>query len=255
MADEPPSELLTGAQAGDPEAQCLLGRWYAEQGSDAEAAEMWLRRAANQGLARAKHNLGVLALQTNREDTAREWLRSAAEDGWLPSIMALGALTEQAGDVQHAIPLYEIAATRGYADAQDALGRIAFDLDTEEDYVTSRYWSELAAEQGNPYSQARLGTIYHEGLGVPRDPRQAAAWWLSAARLGHDGAQLLIGAAYHQGIGLTANRVEAAFWLTRSAAQENQGAKAYLPRVQAEMTDEDEAALMAKFRDVEQGRA
>jgi uncharacterized protein len=104
MQDELPTELLTAAQAGDAEAQTALGRWYAEHGTDADslaAAESWFRRAADQGLARAKHNLGVLAQRTNREEEAKAWFWRAAEDGWLPSVMALGALTEQSGAKLH----------------------------------------------------------------------------------------------------------------------------------------------------------
>jgi TPR repeat protein len=247
MPDEPPGELSSGAQAGDPAAQCLLGRWYAEHGSDIERAEEWFHRSAEQGFVRAKHNLGILAWQTNRGEAARQWLGAAVADGWVPSIVALGGITEVAGDLPHAVALYERAAARGHADAQDALGRIAFDRETEDGYAASRYWSELAAAQGNPYAQVRLATIYHEGLGVARDPARAVSLWLSAARLGHAGAQLMVGVAYHTGTGIGANLVESAYWLLQSVAQGNKGAAAYLPDVQDEMTSADEAALWRLF--------
>jgi len=257
MPGQPSEELLTQAEAGDAEAQNAVGRFYAESGCDprsVRAAEAWFRRAADQGLTRAKHNLGVLALRVGQNDVAAAWLKSAAVDGWLPSIFALGGLQEEAGHEEQAAKLYEMAAQRGHAESQDALGRLLFALGTNEGYEKARYWSELAAAQGLASAQTRLGTIYHEGLGVKREPRRAASYFLSAARSGHAGAQLMIGAAYHLGIGVAADRVESAFWLMRSVAQGSDLAAAYLPRVQDELTEDEEAAVEARLREVETAR-
>lgn len=254
MSDAPPHELLTHAETGDPEAQNTLARWYATHGGEPEnlkAAEMWFRRAADQGLPRAKHNLGVLSLRTGNVDAAEPWFRSAAESGWLPSVFALGTIYEGAGELTAAVGAYKIAATRGHADSQDALGRLALNEKTP-DYENARHWSELAAAQDNGNSQARLGTIYHEGLGVPRDSKTAMRWFLSAARLGHSGAQLAIGVAYERGLhGLEANIVESVYWLTVSAAQNNEGARACLETMQRErpLTEQEQAEVNARLRD------
>jgi TPR repeat protein len=249
--DDPARELLTSAEGGDPEAQNALGRFYAQHGSVAnstEIAEAWFRRAADQGLAPAKHNLGVLALRADREDLAQSWFRAAADDGWLPSIFALGDVLESAGQDQEAARLYEIAANRGSADAQDALGRMMFELETQEGYEKSRRWSELAAAQGVASADTRLATIYHEGLGVDRDPQRAAAFFLRAARAGHPGAQLMIGIAYHVGAGVEANRLEAAFWLSL-VADEDSIARHYLTtRVDPNLTQDEKIALEARLR-------
>ncbi|MBR0643888.1 tetratricopeptide repeat protein [Plastoroseomonas hellenica] len=98
-------------------------------------------------------------------------------------------------------------------------------------------------------AQARLGTQYHEGLGIERHPEQAAFWWLSAARQGHRGAQLAIGVAYHLGAGVQADRVAAAFWLSLSEAQGHEGARAYKRRVDRELTEDDRALLDDMLRD------
>ena len=73
MPDDPSQELLTSAEGGDPEAQNALGRFYAQSDSVAggvEIAEAWFRRAADRGLASAKHNLGVLLPRAGRDDQA-----------------------------------------------------------------------------------------------------------------------------------------------------------------------------------------
>ena len=220
--------ILEKAKAGDAEAQNDLGRHLAESGSRAEA-EQWLRRAAEQGLAKAKHNLGVLYWHGDGDpQEAVAWFRAAAKAGWLPSIFVLGAMVERGGNIDNAIGLYRIAAQGGHADAQDALSRLHFDRETDKDDEIARNWAEAAAKQGVAAAITRLATIYHEGRGTPRDPKRAAAYFLEAANLGHAGAQLMIGVALHIGIGIPANRIEAAHWLLRSATQGNELAQAYL---------------------------
>jgi TPR repeat protein len=250
MPDSPARELLTSAEAGDPEAQNALGRIYAQHGSDsAEIAEVWFRRAADQGLAAAKHNLGVLSLRVGREDLAQSWFRAAADQGWLPSTFALAAVLEDAGQQQDAARLYEIAAEKGHADAQDALGRMMFELETQEGYEKSRRWSELAAAQGVASADARLATIYHEGLGVDRDPQRAASLFLRAARSGHPGAQLMIGIAYDVGAGIEADRLESAFWLSLAAANDEVARHYLTTRVDPQLTQDEKIALAARVRE------
>src|SRR4051794_38712804 len=111
--------LRARAEAGDAEAQNDLGRRLATAGSRAEA-ERWFRCAADQGLAKAKHNLGVLHWQDQEgSQEAIAWLHAAAQDGWLPSIHLLGILLEQRGDSETARRYYLTAARRGHADSQN----------------------------------------------------------------------------------------------------------------------------------------
>lgn len=222
-----PAELLQKAEAGDAEAQSELGRSLIAVG-DRAGAERWFRRAAQQGLPKAKHNLGVLALQDGNIPEACAWFEAASRDGWLNATFALSALYLEAGQVGDAMPLLESAARQGHPESQDALGRIHFERETDADDVIARQWSELAAAQGMPDAKARLGTIFHEGRGTPRDPARAAAYFLDAAHQDHAGAQAMIGVARHMGIGIAADRIDAAHWLMRSAAQGNVIAISYL---------------------------
>lgn len=83
-------------------------------------------------------------------------------------------------------------ATSGNLDAQAVLGEIYFNDGREENHAASYHWNGQAALQGHAASQARLATIYHQGLGVEPDPQEALRWWRSAARKGHHGARQML---------------------------------------------------------------
>ena len=104
----------------------------------------------------------------------------------------------------------------------------------------------MTAEAGDAEAQTRLGTIFHEGLGVERDPEHAMWWFLQAVKQNHAGAQAMLGVAAHLGIGVEADRLNAMRLLMLSAAQGNEIAKAYLPTVKAELTP-DERSLIEQW--------
>jgi TPR repeat protein len=239
----PPADLLARAEAGDAEAANELGLWYANNQPDSKKVEFWFRRAADAGLPRAQHNMGVLAMRSGQTDDAIGWFRLAVAGGWRNSHFALGSLLEEQADRKGALAAFEMGAQQECEFSQDALGRLALEEETEASYKVARYWSEKAAQQGYAPAQARLGEIFHEGLGVARDPQQAASWFLQAAQRGHPGAQMMIGVACHLGIGVEAHRLRAARWLMASAAQGNPFAQAYLPRVDAELTPDEKLLL------------
>ena len=187
--------------------------------------------------------MAVLAFRSGKTAEAIQWFRRAVSGGWRNSNVALGSLLEQLGDKQGAAEAFENGAQLGCADSQDALGRLALEEETEESFKAARYWSEKAAAQGNVEAQTRLGTIFHEGLGVARDPEQAAWWFLQAVKQNHAGAQAMLGVATHLGIGIDANRFEAMRLLMLSAAQGNEIAKAYLPTLNAELTPDEKSRI------------
>src|SRR5215475_5516183 len=87
-----------------------------------------------------------------------------------------------------------------------------------QDYEGARLWAEKAAAQGRAGAMARLGDLYHNALGVARDPIKAAQWWQRAAELGHPEAQAMLGAAYLAGKGVPQDRARALQWLERAEA-------------------------------------
>jgi TPR repeat protein len=76
-----------------------------------------------------------------------------------------------------------------------------------------------SAEEGDASAQFRLGQLYDEGTGVPKDYGQAKEWFEKAAKQGHVGAQIDLGTLYLQGQGAPQSDQMALFWLSRAAEQ------------------------------------
>lgn len=240
----PPEDLKKAAEAGDAEAQSDLGRWYAENLPETPYAQMWFKRAADQGLARAMHNLGVTAFRSGDNELAIEWLKKAVAADWANSMLPLGKLLEEQGDIRGAFEVYDRGARRGNADLQDALSHLIIEKEIESHYDLAIFLTERAAKDGRASAQIRLALMHHEGIGgVEQNPELAAKWALAAAQRNHPGAQLLIGGFYHLGKGIKANRLAAMRFLLASAAQGNPGARAYLPSVEADLTPEEKSQL------------
>ncbi len=77
---------------------------------------------------------------------------------------------------------------QGDAPAQDMLSWMFLEGEVAEpDYVEARRWAEAAAAQGIAPSMTRLGMLFHNALGVERDPAQAVSWWRRGAEGGDAG--------------------------------------------------------------------
>jgi uncharacterized protein len=80
------------------------------------------------------------------------------------------------------------------------------------DYATAlRLWRSLA-EKDEPRSQAGIGFMYHRGMGVRADDREAAAWLLRAAEHGQAEGQLMLGILFYYGQGVPQSYVRAYAW-------------------------------------------
>lgn len=123
-------------------------------------------------------------------------------------------------DVAKAFHWYKEAATKGYAEAQAALGLIYMRGEgTAEDYVEGAKWFRQASEQGHPVAQLNLASCYANGHGVTRDLNEAARWFRESAERNEPMAQYYLGILYGRGEGVSQSYVEAYKWLTASAAQ------------------------------------
>src|SRR5258708_15713304 len=80
------------------------------------------------------------------------------------------------------------------------------------DYATAlRLWRPLA-ERAEPRSEAGLGFMYHRGLGVAVDDREAAVWLRRAAEHGQAEGQLMLGLLFYHGRGVAQSYVRAHAW-------------------------------------------
>ena len=103
-----------------------------------------------------------------------------------------------------------VGTTRAATDDDDfRRGLSAFNTG---DYATAlKIWRQLA-EKGEPRSQAGIGFMYHRGMGVRADDREAAAWLLRAAEHGQAEGQLMLGILFYYGLGVPQSYVQAYAW-------------------------------------------
>jgi TPR repeat protein len=98
-------------------------------------------------------------------------------------------------------------------------GQAAYDAYDRGEYATAlRLWAPPAA-QGNAVAQHNLGWMYLNGLGVPKDDKQAVKWYRLAAEQGDAWAQNYLGVAYENGEGVTKDDKEAIKWYRLAAEQ------------------------------------
>ena len=190
--------LRQAAEAGDPDAQCLLGELYAAASvlpQDYGKAVEWFRRAAAQGLAEGEFALGLMyrhgrGVRQDEAEAAR-WYRRAAEQGHGAARVNLGLLYE-AG------------------------------LGVRQDYLEAARWYQKALECGSAPSRdaaaVHLGVLYAEGLGVERDDAAAVEWFKQAAAAGEPSGQFNLALMYRYGRGTAKNDVKAYKWLLLSLA-------------------------------------
>jgi len=146
------SPATPAVQDADAKALMRKGLQCDAAGRYAEAAECY-RLAAEQGLAEAQNNLGVMykdGVGVDRDDAeAVRWLTLAARQGNVLAQSNLGWMYQ---------------AGRGVT----------------QDYDSARHWYTLAARSGHAAAQNNLGTMYRDGLGLRADTDSARFWFEKA---------------------------------------------------------------------------
>lgn len=124
------------------------------------------------------------------------------------------------GEYEVAYRKYLPLAEAGMVRAQVRLGTILHDgLGVPADHAQAAHWWRLAAEQGNASAGTSLGFLYTLGEGVEQDHAEAVRWYLMAAKLGDDHGQFNMGNAYRNGRGVEQDYTEAALWYRLAAGQ------------------------------------
>ena len=155
LTEQDIEQIRKAAEQGDAKAQTNLGVMYAEGKGipkDAQKAMKWFRKAAEQGLALAQYNLGVT--------------------------YAFGKGVPK--DAQKAVKWYRKAAEQGLGFAQEDLGNMYYWGEGPKDAQKAVKWYRKAAEQGSSLAPTRLAEMYFRGVAVPRDDVKAYAWTIVA---------------------------------------------------------------------------
>ena len=82
-------------------------------------------------------------------------------------------------------------------------------------------WYRMAAEKGHAAAQNALGYMYKNGLGVETDYFEAVKWLMLAAKQGHAGAMGWLGSLYESGQGVIKNLEKAEYWYRQAIDKGN----------------------------------
>jgi TPR repeat protein len=158
-------QVQAGANGGDPKMQNELGLRYTKAEDklprDFKLAAEWFRKASDQGLPSAQHNLAGLYFYGTG----------------LPL------------DYQQALSWYRKAADQGSAPSQSFLGWMFLNgKGVESDYKEAMKWYRKAADQGDMEAQYSVGLMYYNGENLTPDFVEAYKWINLAAAQGHTNA-------------------------------------------------------------------
>jgi hypothetical protein len=121
-------------------------------------AVRWYRKSADQGLATAQYNLGIM--------------------------FANGQGVKQ--DHGEAVRWYRKSADQGHAEAQCNLGIMyANGHGVKQDHVEAIRWYRKSADQGLAEAQMALGVVYASGQEAWQDSGKALAWFRKSAAQGN----------------------------------------------------------------------
>ena len=203
-------------------------------------AVKWVRKAAEQGFARAQYDLGLMyefgtGVERSNEKAA-EWYLKAAEQGYADAQYNLGDMYRDGRGVEEsfekAAEWVQKAADQGLAVAQNCLGFMYQNgTGVEQSYEKAREWYLKAAEQGAADAQCNLGCMYLNGHGVEQSYEKAVEWYLKAAEQGFACAQCNLGCMYENGRGVEQSFEKAREWYEKAAEQEYEDAIKALDRL------------------------
>ena len=188
--------LRPAAEAGEPEAQALLGRVYLHgigrrfvKPNPAEAKK-WLTAAAEQGFAQAQYDLATFYFDAGDSETGMHWLQQAAAQNQTEALTMLSHRYRDGdgfpADAARAAELLRRAATLGDPVAQTELGvALREGAGMARNESESVAWFEKAAIQGYTEGQYNLGLAYAKGTGVDPDPVRGTAWLEICAKEHH----------------------------------------------------------------------
>jgi len=149
--------------------------------------------------------------------TAIALYKEAAAQNYMPAMYNLGKLYTDPFTVfnqkirKEGFELITKTADAEYAFSQGYLGQqyeAGFVIDPNQELAVK--YTRLAAQQGSPEAEGRMGDFYMSGEdGLEKDPKQAVEWYTRAADKGNVIAQLKLLNCYEKGRGVEKNAIKA----------------------------------------------
>jgi TPR repeat protein len=216
---------------------------------DLPTALVWLRKAADGGLARSRFKLGMLTLNgvgmpKDQAAGAKLIIDSAPDvlEDTKPLMIAGTLYLNGVGvkkNVVEAVRHYRMARDRNDPQGQQALGEVTdksvaggfgkAELEKGFEHLNGKgvpkdearafALFKEAAEAGNRPAMGMVGLLYHEGKGTKADAAQAAYYWHTAALLGVAPAKRDYGIVRCDGTGIAKDQADGLKWIKEAAAQ------------------------------------
>ena len=199
-------ELLLKAEAGDVQAQCDLGKSYAEGKiveQDYQTAVYWFKTASENGSSMATACLGVMyecgyGVKVDINKAIEYYQRAAYENDptgtynmGLCYFYGKGIVKE---NQRRSINYITEVAEAGFVEAMKFL--ITF-YSEHSNFEKSFYWLEQVALTGDDDCQLRVGRCYEKGTSfVEQDKEKAFEWYLKAAEQGNEEAMKRVNVYY-----------------------------------------------------------
>ena len=227
-------------------------------GKDETAAREWFEQASKLDNPHAQYQLARMIFNdpsSTPEQTAQalEWLTKAAEAGQDCAQYMLGKIYRDGQgvekDIQKAVALFTLAATKENSFAAFALGKLylAGDVALPKNSAAALKWLTSAAELGNQSAQYRLGKLLLQGEDVPKDIETAVHWLTAAADQGNQYAQYALGKLYLLGKEVQKDRASAIKWFQLAADQGNEYAQYFLEHMDDRLGQPPVAAVVSLF--------
>lgn len=175
------------------------------------------------------------------ESQAEKWLRKAADQGHAKAQYSLATLYRNGVGVAQsdaaAMSWYQKAAGQGLAEAQYGIGVMyEFGAGVPRDFATAVGWFRKAADQGDTDAQHDLAMFYYLGRGVPQDYVAAAKFFRMLADQSNAEAQAILSTMYFFGRGVPQDYVSAHMRMNLAAAAGNKDAAKFRETVATKMT-------------------
>ena len=227
------------AERSDSRAMYQLAEMYADGkvvSKNVSEATKWLRRSADAGHSEAQSEMGLISLSkaaglAGDDESAVHFLRDKSKQSEFISMI----LDPQTMQIRNQVALKEstkwlrMAADQGQdANAQLVLGLLTgAGVGVKKDPAQAAKWMGLAATK-LPVAQALMGLYYFSGFGVEENFAEAARRLREAAEKDVAMAYGPLGGIYAGGFGVVQDDVEAAKWLRKGVHRGMADAKAGL---------------------------
>ena len=232
-------QVKKATERGDPKAMDVLGDMYAKgmgvQENFAEAAR-WYRRSADAGYPEAFAGMGMLSLVKAMglagDDESAVRLahdESKKDELWRFLHDPQEYPVRNQVELKEAIRWLRKGAEEGHsAESQLVLALLtSVGVGVGKDPVQAAKWMRLAATK-LPVAQVMMGAFYFHGTGVKKDYTEAVRRFRDAADKNVPQAYGFLGLMYIEGHGVVQDFAEAAKWLRKGADQNEPDAKALL---------------------------